>query len=118
MSMSGMGLSDLLSTVAVTVGAESLETIDLVLLGVLDGDWTKFEGEVARGLALDAAHGERVTKDEVRAAATLFRYERGLISAADFRQWLELRGITNGEVSGVLRRLLLRRPSSRPSPSR
>lgn len=92
-----------------SVAGDSLETIDLVLLGVLNGQWPEFESEVARGLALELAHREAVTEEEVRAEATRFRYEHRLISAAEFRQWLEERRLTTAEVSDVLRRLILRR---------
>lgn len=103
------GLSDLFDRVAVSVGEDSLQTIDLILLGVLDGRWIEFERELRGGLALADALGETVTREVIRAEATLFRYERNLISAAEFRQWLELRGLSTGDVSEYLRRLVLRR---------
>jgi hypothetical protein len=103
------GLSDLFHRVAVSVGEDSLQTIDLVLLGVLSGQWLEFERELRIGLALADAHGDTVTREVIRAEATLFRYERNLISATEFRQWLEVRGLSTGDVSEYLRRLVLRR---------
>lgn len=94
---------------AVAVDGESMDAVDLVLLGVLTGEWRAFERLVARGLELEAAHAGAVGDEEVRREATAFRYAHGLISAADFRGWLDARGLTVGEVSGVLRRRLLRR---------
>ncbi len=61
------GLSDLFDRVAVSVGEDSLQTIDLILLGVLDGRWVEFERDVRWGLALAVAHGDTVTKEVIRA---------------------------------------------------
>jgi hypothetical protein len=107
--MSHRGWAPITRRVAVTVDGESLDVADLVVLGVLTGDWPEFQDEVARGLGLERAHPDGVGAEEVRAEATAFRYAHGLISAADFRAWLEARELTVGELSDVLRRRLLRR---------
>jgi hypothetical protein len=75
---------------------------------VLTGDWAAFEREVALGLELERDHPDAVADDDVRREATAFRYAHGLISAADFRRWLEARELTVGDLSGVLHRRLLR----------
>lgn len=106
--MSQAGWKPITGQAAVTVDGESLDAADLILLGVLTGEWPAFERQVGVGLELEAAHPDRVADDEVRRAATAFRYARGLISAAEFRRWLEARELTVGAVSGVLRRRLLR----------
>jgi hypothetical protein len=107
--MSQGGWAQITSRAAVTVDGDSLDVGDLVLLGVLTGEWPVFEEAVALGLALDRAHPDAVAPDDVRREATAFRYAHHLISAADFRAWLAVRELTVGEVSDVLRRRLLRR---------
>lgn len=106
--MSEGGWAPITRRAAVTVDDESLDIADLVLLGILAGDWPAFERQVALGLALERAHPDRVTAEDVRREATTFRYAHGLISAADFRRWLEAHQMTVGELSQVLRRRLLR----------
>jgi len=91
------------------VDGESLDVADLIALGVITGEWPAFERAVALGLALERDHPDAVSGDEVRREATAFRYAHGLISAADFRAWLKARELTVGELSGALRRRLLRR---------
>lgn len=88
---------------------DSVDVADLVLFGVLTGEWPAFEQAVALGLALERAHPDAVQADDVRREATAFRYAHNLISAADFRGWLEARELTVSEMSDVLRRRLLRR---------
>jgi hypothetical protein len=102
------GWADITLEVAVTVEGESLDGADLVLIGVITGEWPDFEREVALGLELENADPDQVDTDDVRREATAFRYAHGLISASDFRQWLEARELTVRELSDVLRRRLLR----------
>jgi hypothetical protein len=93
---------------AVTVDGESLDGADLILIGILAGEWLPFEARVQRGLELESREPDAITGEDVRREATAFRQGRALISAADFRAWLGARGLTVADVSGVLRRRLLR----------
>lgn len=111
--MSHGGWAPVMQRVAVTVNGESLDVADLVLLGVLTGEWPAFEDRVALGLELERVHPDEVPAEAVRREATAFRYAHGLISAADFRNWLEARQMTVGQLSGVLRRRLLCQQYSR-----
>lgn len=79
---------------------------DLVLLGVLTGAWTRFTDAVRRGLALAGQPDDSVSASDVRAAATAFRYARGLVSAAEFTTWLRERELTLSELSDALTRQL------------
>ena len=93
---------------------ESLDVADLIALGVITGEWPAFERAVALGLALERDHPDAVSGDEVRREATAFRYEHGLISAADFRTWLEARALSVGDL--IFCRLVLPdRGSARPA---
>lgn len=107
--MSQGGWAPITRRVAVTVDGDSLDVADLVLIGALTGEWSAFEKDVALGLELEREHPDRLTPDDVRREATAFRYAHGLISAADFRAWLEARQMTVVELSAVLGRRLLRR---------
>ena len=46
--------------------------------------------------------------EAVRAAATVFRYERNLLAAEELEAWLDARGLTVSDWNGYLRRLVLR----------
>jgi hypothetical protein len=91
-----------------SVDNERLDVADLILLGLLRGRWQEFEHDVRVGVALERHRGDAVDDDDVREAATAFRYRHRLVSAADFKAWLEERSLSVGELSGVLRRALLR----------
>lgn len=106
--MSSGGFAEITRCFAVTVDGDTLDVADVILLGVLNGDWPAFERQVELGLALEHAQPEAATKDEVRHEATAFRYAHRLISAADFRRWLEDRGMSVKDLSGALHRRLLR----------
>jgi hypothetical protein len=93
---------------AVSIDEQELDIADLVVLGVLSGDWLEFEARVAWGLELERRHGDEVGAELVRHAATVFRYERGLISAREFTTWLTARNLKVAELAGCLRRSLLR----------
>ncbi len=100
----------LLQRPAARVQREQVDVCDLVLLGVLTGAWARFCDGVRRGLALAAEDGDAVAAPDVRAAATSFRYARGLVSAAEFTAWLREREMTLPELSAALvRELLLQR---------
>jgi hypothetical protein len=108
-------LAEVLREPAVSLGDDRLEVTDLVLLGVITGEWAEFESRVREGLACERDRGEQVGNDEVQAAATAFRYARRLISAADFTGWLHARRLTVAAVSAVLRRSLLRERFGAPA---
>ena len=74
----------LLGRPAARVENERVDVCDLVLLGILTGAWGRFTDGVRRSLALARDAPEAVTAADVRAAATAFRYARGLVSAAEF----------------------------------
>jgi hypothetical protein len=93
---------------ALSFGEHVLDVGDLVLVGQLSGTWPAFAAATSAGLALEAAGAEPPPAAEVKAAATRFRYERGLLSAADFVAWLRQARLANGDLAGVLRRRLLR----------
>ncbi len=86
---------------------------DVVLAGILWGDWENLAHEVSAGLAclerLDDAEDEEepLPEDEVNAAAEEFRYARDLVAAEDMEAWLERRGLTVDEWMGYIERSLL-----------
>ncbi len=89
---------------ALTFGERTLAVADLIEIGRLSGTWPAFVAATQAGLALD----RDVPAEDLRAAATAFRYERGLLAAADFRRWLDEARLTSADLAGVLRRTLLR----------
>jgi hypothetical protein len=93
---------------AVALGDASIDVADLVLLGMLTGSWEEFEQRVERGLALDALELSPIEPEEIRAAATHFRYGHNLVSANDFREWLSARSLRVADLEGVIRRRMLR----------
>jgi hypothetical protein len=98
--------SALLQHPAVRFEDERLDVCDLVLLGLLTGPWRRFADVARHGLALELADDEPLAAADVRAAATAFRYARGLVSAAEFTAWLRERDLTLSEVSDALARQL------------
>jgi hypothetical protein len=93
---------------ALSVGDERLDLADLILLGLLRGTWQDFERDVRLGVGLERDSADAVGGEEVRAAASAFRYRHRLLSGTDFKAWLDERSLSVGEFSGVLRRSLLR----------
>ncbi len=98
---------ELLGTPAMVFGDRALDVADLVLIGTLSGTWPAFLDAAGAGVALEAAC-EPPPAAEIRAAATAFRYERGLLSAAEFVAWLRAAGLEASDLAGVLRRAALR----------
>ena len=84
---------------ALTFGERTLAVADLIEIGRLSGTWPAFVAATQAGLALD----RDVPAEDLRAAATAFRYERGLLAAADFRRWLDEARLTSADLAGVLR---------------
>jgi len=101
-------METLLEIPALTFGNERHDVADLVLIGLLTGEWQALEDIVARGLGLAAAEAGNVDAGEVESALAAFRYERRLIAAADLRRWLSERSLRLADIEGVLRRQLLR----------
>lgn len=103
-----VALGAILTSDAVSFGAERLDVADLILLGLLTGAWPRFEREVSCGLALERDGVGTVSAAEVNARATQFRYARRLLSASEFTSWLAARSLSVADLAGVLRRTLLR----------
>jgi hypothetical protein len=106
----------MLSEAAVRFEDETLDVADLVLIGLLTGQWQSFEADLMRRMDLVHEGALEVTAEQLRAQATKFRYARGLVSAAEFTAWLQRRSLTLSELSGVLSRSLLAELSREPAP--
>ena len=96
---------------AFVVGGVRFQAVDCALAAMLRGDWSKFERQLAEGLAGAAhavAHRSGPAPEAIEAAGTAFRYDRDLISAEEMNAWLERSEISVDEWTGYLRRDLLR----------
>lgn len=86
---------------------------DVLLAGILWGDWDALEAEVRAGLAclkrLEEAEDEEdvLPEDEMNSAAEEFRYARDLVAAEEMGAWLERRGLTADDWMEYIRRSLL-----------
>lgn len=103
-----IALGAVLNDDAVSFEDERLDVADLILLGLITGDWPRFEREVSRGLALERDGLGTFSPAELQARATQFRYAHRLLSASDFTSWLAARSLTVADLSGVLGRAILR----------
>jgi len=101
-------METLLALAALSFGDERHDVADLVLVGLLTGEWQALEDLVGRGLGLEAEWAGHVDAGELERALAAFRYERRLIAAADLRGWLSERSLRLADLDGVLRRQLLR----------
>ena len=101
-------METLLALAALSFGDERHDVADLVLVGLLTGEWQALEDAVARGLGLEADRAGQIHAGEVERALVAFRYERRLIAAADLRGWLSERSLPLADLEAVLRRQLLR----------
>ena len=84
---------------------------DVLLAAELRGELGGLEQQTRQGLACLrrlAAEAEVMPAEAVRAAATVFRYERNLLAAEELEAWLDARGLTVSDWNGYLRRLVLR----------
>jgi hypothetical protein len=94
-----------------TVAGRTFGWEDVLLATELRGELGPLERQTRQGLAsvrrLMAEEGT-VPADAVRAAATVFRYDRNLLAAEELEAWLDARGLTVADWNGYLRRLLLR----------
>jgi hypothetical protein len=96
---------------ALSFGERPFDVLDLVLAGLAETSWQKLEADAAAGVAAEQeldARGAGPSLEEVQKAERAFRYERGLLAAADLEQWLAARRLARGEWRGVLRRALAR----------
>jgi len=94
-----------------TVADRTYAWEDVLLAVELRGELDALERQTRQGLAclrrLAAETGEAPT-EAVRAAATVFRYDRNLLAAEELENWLDTRGLTVSDWNGYLRRLVLR----------
>ena len=97
-----------------TVGQTSYVWEDVILAGLLWGDWTALEERVRSGLAclarlddLDDDDDDALDEADVETAAAEFRYARDLVAAADLETWLERRGLSVEAWLDFIRRGLL-----------
>lgn len=94
-----------------TVEGRTYAWEDVLLAAELSGELDVLERQTRQGLAcvqrLRAEAGE-LSAETLRAAATVFRYERNLLAAEELEAWLEGRGLTVSDWNVYLRRLLLR----------
>ena len=82
-----------------------------MLAAELRGELGALELQTRQGLACLrrlAAEAGAVPAESLRAAATVFRYERSLLAAEELEAWLDARGLTASDWNGYLRRLLVR----------
>lgn len=98
----------MLTTVGVSLDGEELDVADLVLLGVITDRWAPFVRGVGWGMALERDGLGGFGSDDLKERATRFRRARRLLSAAEFRAWLEARSVSVADLSGVLGRELRR----------
>src|ERR1700722_10033599 len=101
-------MKTVLAQAALSYDYERHDVGDLVLTGLLTGQWQMLEGVVARGLDIEAERSAQVSAEDLERAMASFRYERRLIAAAELREWLSQRSLRLDHLSGVLRRRLLR----------
>lgn len=94
-----------------TVAGRTFAWEDVLLAAELRGELAELERQVRQGLAclqrVEAGDGT-LPAEAVRAAATVFRYDRNLLAAEELEAWLEAQGLTVSEWNGYLRRLVLR----------
>jgi hypothetical protein len=97
-----------------TVGHVSWIWEDVVLAGVVWGDWAALERRVRTGLAclarlddLDDDDEDALDEADVETAAAEFRYARDLVAAADLEAWLQRRGLSVDAWLDYIRRALL-----------
>ncbi|MHB8691450.1 MAG: hypothetical protein ACYDHH_09415 [Solirubrobacteraceae bacterium] len=101
-------METLLAKVVLSYGGEDRDVADLVLVGLLTGEWQALAGVAARGLGLQADRTERAGDAEFDRLLDGFRYERRLLAAAELNAWLSERSLRLDELEGVLERRWLR----------
>ena len=94
-----------------TVAGHTYAWEDVLLAAELRGELGALELQTRQGLACLrrlASETGTVPAEAIRAAATVFRYERNLLAAEELEAWLDGRGLTVTDWNGYLRRLILR----------
>lgn len=94
-----------------TVAGRTYAWEDVLLAAELRGELGDLERQTRQGLACLrrlAADAGALPAETLRAAATVFRYERSLLAAEELEAWLDARGLTVSDWNDYLRRLLLR----------
>ena len=94
-----------------TVAGRTFGWEDVLLAAELRGELGLLERQTRQGLACVRrlmAEAGIVPAEAVRAAATVFRYDRNLLAAEELEAWLDARGLSVADWNGYLRRLLLR----------
>jgi hypothetical protein len=94
-----------------TVSGRTYAWEDVLLAAELRGELSAVERQTRQGLACLrrlAAEAGTVPAEAVRAAATVFRYDRNLLAAEELEAWLDAHGLTVSDWNGYLRRLVLR----------
>lgn len=94
-----------------TVAGRTFAWEDVLLAAELRGDLDVLERQTRQGLACIrrlATEGGTLPAEEIRAAATTFRYDRNLLAAEELEVWLEAHGLTASDWNAYLRRRLLR----------
>ena len=84
---------------------------DVLRAAELRGELDALERATREGLACARraeSEGSEPSAEAVRAAATVFRYDRDLLAAEELEAWLDARGLTIADWNGQLRRALLR----------
>jgi hypothetical protein len=97
-----------------TIGHTAYVWEDIVLAGLMWGDWAALEARVRAGLAclarlddLEEDDEDALDEADVETAAAEFRYARDLVAAADLEAWLERRGLSVDAWLDFIRRSLL-----------
>jgi hypothetical protein len=95
-----------------SVGSATYTWEDVVLAGILWGDWGDLERSVRAGLAClkrldDLEDEEALSEEEVGTAAAEFRYARDLVAAEDMEGWLEKRDLEVADWIDYIRRTIL-----------
>lgn len=94
-----------------TVAGRTYAWEDVLLAAELRGELGALERQTRQGLACLqrlATETGALPQETLRAAATVFRYERSLLAAEELEAWLDARGLTVSDWDGYLRRMLLR----------
>ena len=104
-------MKGLFGTAVFESGAEPYYWEDVALFALLTGQWDELEQDVRAGLACQAhfqSTGEPVPDAKIEEAASEYRYERELITAAETEDWLAARGLTAEQWMGHIEREVLR----------
>lgn len=104
-------MKGLFGTAVFESGAEPYYWEDVALFALLTGQWDDLEQEVRAGLACQAhfqSTGEPMPDAKIEEAASEYRYERELITAAETEDWLSAHGLTAEQWMGHIEREVLR----------